>query len=90
MAFVLQFAMLIVQAYWVCELTHTGWKQIQGSTCILPRVVPISQVVSTSPCSLTLPLVYSSARFSATVLSDATLIIAPLMVRQISLLYSPL
>ena len=47
--FVLQFIMLIVQAYWVCELTYTGWKQIPGSICVLPEVVPITQVVSKSP-----------------------------------------
>ena len=44
--FVLQFIMLILQAYWVCELAYTGWKQVSGSMCVLPKVVPISQVVS--------------------------------------------
>jgi len=60
--FFLQFAMLTVQVYWVCELSSAGWKQIPGSVCILPKVVPISQVVSEpSPSFVTLP-VYSSAR----------------------------
>ena len=44
--FVLLWAMLVVQAYWVCEITHPGWKQIPGSICVLPEVVPITQVVS--------------------------------------------
>jgi len=47
--FFLQFAMLTAQVYWVCELSHVGWKQIPGSVCVLPQVVPISQVVSKPP-----------------------------------------
>lgn len=50
--FVLQFAMLITQMFWVCELTYTGWKQIPGSICLVPPVVPISLVIS----ELTVPL----------------------------------
>lgn len=44
--------MLIIQMFWVCELTHTGWKQIPGAICLVPPVVPISLVVSTSPAFL--------------------------------------
>ena len=87
MFFVLQFAMLIVQAYWVCEVTHTGWKQIPGSMCVLPDVVPISQVVSEPPHSLITLSVRSSVRFSATVISDSILIATPLMVRRTSLFF---
>ena len=44
--FVLQFIALTAQMFWVCELTYTGWKEIPGSICLVPRVVPISLVVS--------------------------------------------
>ncbi|KAF9647432.1 hypothetical protein BDM02DRAFT_3248193, partial [Thelephora ganbajun] len=49
--FVLQFAMLIAQTFWACELAYTGWKKIPGSVCIVPRSVPISMVVNLSGCS---------------------------------------
>ncbi|KAF9645862.1 hypothetical protein BDM02DRAFT_3119545 [Thelephora ganbajun] len=45
--FVVQYLILTVQAYWVCEITYPGWKQIPGSICILPQAVPITQVVTT-------------------------------------------
>lgn len=45
--FVLQFAMLTTQMFWVCELTYAGWKQIPGAICLVPPVVPISLVVTT-------------------------------------------
>lgn len=45
--FVLQFAMLTTQMFWVCELTYTGWKEIPGAICLVPPVVPISLVVTT-------------------------------------------
>ena len=50
--FFLQFAVLTTQMFWVCELTHTEWKQIPGAICIVPPVVPISLVVSGSPLFL--------------------------------------
>ena len=78
--FVLQFVMLIMQAYWVCELAHTEWKQTPGSMCVLPKVVPITQVVSKLLPPLVTPSVCSLPRFSATVISDSILIAAPLMV----------
>lgn len=54
MFFFLQFAVLTVQFFWVCELTDTGWKQIPGAICLVPRVVPISLVVSKLSPSLVL------------------------------------
>jgi hypothetical protein len=59
--FFLQFVMLTVQLFWVCELTYTGWKQIPGAICRVPQVVPISLVVSELPPSLVLLSVFSSA-----------------------------
>jgi hypothetical protein len=85
--FVLQWATLTVQSLWVCELTDNGWKQIPGSICVFPEVVPIFHVVSKSPHSLPLS-VYSPVWVLATVISDTILIIAPLMVWQISPLSS--
>ena len=78
--FVLQFAMSITQAYWVCELAYTGWKQIPESMCILPEVVLISQVVSKLLPSLVTLSICSLSWFSATVISDSILIVAPLTV----------
>jgi len=80
--FFLQFAMLTVQVYWVCELSYAGWKHIPGSVCVLPEVVPISQVVSKPPSSFAPLPVCSSTRSSAAVISDAILVIAPLTVLQ--------
>ena len=54
--FFLQFAMLIIQYFWVCDVTDTGWKQIPGAICLVPQVVPISLVVSGLP--YTLPLYF--------------------------------
>ena len=81
--FVLQLAVLTAQALWICELTDNRWKQIPGSICILPQVVPISQIVSELLPSLPL-FICSSVWVSATVISDTILISAPLMVRQAS------
>ena len=86
--FFLQFAMLTVQVYWVCELSYAGWKHTPGSVCVLPEVVPISQVVSKSPPSLALLPVCSSTQYLAAVVSDAILVTAPLTVRQILPLFS--
>ena len=68
-SFFLLFAMLTAQMFWVCELTYTGWKEIPGSICLVPRVVPISLVVSklppfpcTSGC-LFIDLILSDDRF---------------------------
>ena len=80
---------MIMQAFVVCELTHTGWKNIPGSVCILPQFVSITLVVSElSPSFGTLP-VCSPVWFSVTVISDAVLVATPLMVCQISPLFSP-
>ena len=46
---------MTTQAFLVCEVIYTGWKQIPGSFCILPRFVSISLVVSKLSCSLVLP-----------------------------------
>ena len=82
--FVLEFTYMIMQAFVVCELTHTGWKKIPGSVCILPQFVSITLVVSElSPSFVTLP-VCSPVWFSVTVISDAILVATPLMVCQIS------
>ena len=78
--FFLQFVMLTVQVYWVCELSYAQWKQIPGSVCVLPKVVPISQVVSKPPPPLVPLPVCLSAGSSAAVVSDAILVIAPLTV----------
>ena len=59
--FVLEFVAMTAQAFLVCEVIHTGWKQIPGSVCILPRFVPISLVVSKLPPYLVLPSVCSLA-----------------------------
>ena len=48
--------MLVTQLFWVCEITYSGWKQIPGSICLVPPVVPISLVVSKSPSLTLLPL----------------------------------
>jgi len=56
------------QAFLVCEVIYTGWKQIPGSVCILPRFVPISLVVSKLSRSLVLPSVCSL--FTGLILSD--------------------
>ena len=75
---------MIMQAFVVCELTHTGWKIIPGSVCILPQFVSITLVVSElSPSFGTLP-VCSPVWFSVTVISDAVLVATPLMVCKIS------
>ena len=57
------------QAFLVCEVIYTGWKQIPGSVCILPRFVPISLVVSKLPHSLVLPSV--CCLLTGLILSDA-------------------
>jgi len=82
--FVLMWVMLTVQAYWVCEITQPGWKQVPGSICILPRAVPIAQIISGLLPFVTPSSVCLSVRFSATVISDSILVATPLMVRRIS------
>lgn len=47
--FVVEFAVMTGQAFLVCEVVHTEWKEIPGSICLLPRFVPISLVISKSP-----------------------------------------
>jgi hypothetical protein len=83
-SFVLMWAILTVQAYWVCEITQPGWKQVPESICVLPRAVPITQVISKFLPSLVLASVCLSAWFPATVISDSILVATPLMVRWIS------
>ena len=56
------------QAFLVCEVIYTGWKQVPGSVCILPRFVPISLVVSKLPRSIVLPPV--CRLFIGLILSD--------------------
>lgn len=53
--FVLEFVVMTTQGFLVCEVIHTGWKQIPGSFCILPLFVPISLVVSKLTHFLALP-----------------------------------
>jgi len=79
--FVLMWVMLTVQAYWVCEITQPGWKQVPGSICILPRAVPISQIISELSPFIIPPSICLSVRLSATVISDSILVATPLMVR---------
>jgi len=45
--FAFQFTLLMVQAFWVCEITATAWKSIPGALCALGRAVPITQVITT-------------------------------------------
>lgn len=40
--------MLLIQAYWICQYTRTGWKNVPGSICIFPKVVPITQLIGES------------------------------------------
>ena len=66
--FVLLFAMLVVQLFWVCELTYAGWKEIPGAICLVPPVVPVCLVVSKLSPSLVsvclfIGLVFSDDRF---------------------------
>ena len=48
--FVIQYLLLVTQAYWVCEITCPEWKEIPGSICVLPKAVPITQMTSKSLC----------------------------------------
>jgi len=67
--FVLEFVAMAGQVFLVCEMVYTGWKQIPGSVCILPRFIPISLVVSKLPSSLVLLSV--SRLFIGLILSDS-------------------
>ena len=69
MFFVVLFVVMLAQAYWVCEITYPGWKQIPGSVCVFPRSVPITLVVSKFPPSLAPP----PHLFTGFVLSDGHL-----------------
>ena len=40
--------MLLIQAYWICQYTRTGWKNVPGTICIFPKVVPITQLIGES------------------------------------------
>lgn len=79
-AFVLMWAMLTAQAYWVCEITQPGWKQVPESICVLPRAVPIAQIISKLSPFLVSQFICLLARFSATIISDSILVATPLMV----------
>jgi hypothetical protein len=72
---------LVLQAFWVCEITYPGWKDIPGSICVLPKAVPITQMISKLLCPL-LSLFLASNQFPATIISDGILVSAPLMVRE--------
>lgn len=50
--FVLLFAILISQAYWECDITHSAWKHISGDICRFPRIVPIFELTGKLPHSL--------------------------------------
>lgn len=50
--FFLQYLVLVLQAFWVCEITFPGWKDVPGSICVLPVAVPITQIISGLSCSL--------------------------------------
>jgi len=45
--FVAQYLILLLQAFWVCEITRPEWKNIPGSICVLPEAVPITQMITT-------------------------------------------
>lgn len=47
--FVVQYLVLLLQGFWICELTCPQWKDIPGSICILPEAVPITQIISMPP-----------------------------------------
>ena len=79
--FVLIWVMLTAQAYWMCEITQPGWKQVPGSICILPRAVPIAQIISELPPFVIPSSVCLSVWFSATIISDSILVATPLMIR---------
>ena len=46
------------QAFLVCEVFYTGWKQIPGSVCIIPQFVPIVLVVSELHPTFSRPFVH--------------------------------
>jgi len=45
--FVFQWVFLMIQAFWVCEITYPAWKKVEGQICVLGEAVAISQVIST-------------------------------------------
>jgi hypothetical protein len=46
--FLVQYLVLTLQAYWVCEITAPGWKDVPGSICVLSEAVPVTQMISKS------------------------------------------
>lgn len=82
MFFLVQYLALTLQAYWVCEITAPGWKDVPGSICVLSEAVPVTQMISKSSCSL-VPRLCSPNRFTATIISDGILVLTPLLVWRI-------
>jgi hypothetical protein len=50
--FVIQYLIVVVQVYWVCQITVPGWKEVPGSICIFPKAVPVTQLTSESSRAL--------------------------------------
>lgn len=46
--FVLEWLVLIIQIFWVCEITSTEWKRTEGGLCILGNAVAVTEVLSKS------------------------------------------
>lgn len=79
--FFAQYLALVLETFWMCEITYPAWKNVPGSICILPEAVPITQIISKLPRPLVPLSVFIKQRFTATFVSDGILVFTPLMVR---------
>jgi hypothetical protein len=77
--FIAAVAFLLAQLFWVCQTNENGWKDSAHPQCVLPKQVPICQLVCTYLLFYTpLRLPHQILSHTADVFSDIALIIFPM------------
>lgn len=68
----------MVQVFWVCEITSTGWKSEAGTLCVLGNAVAIIQVISKPDIHFC--YYGTELGMSATLMSDLILVFSPVWI----------